>query len=68
MSALAVTADRTVADLMHRRQALEQRLIDGWKRIDAAIADGRDVADWERLWVTLLAEYEQVCDALRDAA
>jgi hypothetical protein len=68
MSTLAATPDRTLADLVYRRQVLEQRLIEGWKRIDAALAAGRDVAAWEQCWVALLAEYEQVCDAIRDAA
>lgn len=68
MAALAATTDRTLADLVYRRQVLEQRLIEGWKRIDAAIAAGRDVAAWEQIWVALLAEYEQVCDAIRDTA
>jgi hypothetical protein len=65
MVALLAPAPPSRAELLRRRRALEQRLIDGWKRIDAAIADGRDVAEWERHWMLLLGEYQRVCADLR---
>jgi hypothetical protein len=67
MVAMLAPAPPSRAELLRRRRALEQRLIDGWKRIDAAIADGRDVAEWERHWMLLLGEYQRVCAALRAA-
>ncbi len=68
MVALAVESAPTSTDLLQRRQELEGRLTAGWQRIDDAIAAGRDVRAWEEHWIALLAEYERVCDALREAA
>jgi hypothetical protein len=59
---------RAAAALARRRAALERRLNEGFQRIDAAAADGKDVATWETFWVNLLAEYEAVCDELGQAA
>jgi hypothetical protein len=67
MVALVAPAPPTRVDLLGRRRTLELLLIDGWKRIDAAIADGRDVADWEERWIQLLGEYERVCAAIGEA-
>lgn len=52
-------------DLRARKQSLELRLADGRKRIDAAEQQGRDVEQWEMFWLTLLSEYEQLCDEFR---
>jgi hypothetical protein len=68
MVAVLAPAPPSRAELLRRRRALEQRLIDGWKRIDAAIADGRDVPEWERHWMLLLGEYQRVCADLRALA
>lgn len=51
-----------------RRESLARRLDDGYRRIDEALREGTDVADWERFWIQLLHEYEAVCDDLRVAA
>lgn len=67
MVALAVSYTPTTTDLVARRAELEQRLTLGWRRIDAAVAAGRDVRAWEEHWVALLGEYERVCDAIRAA-
>lgn len=56
------------AELRQRRQALERRLTAGWRRIDEAIAAGRDVREWEEHWLALLTEYERVCDELGQLA
>lgn len=48
--------------LTARRGILEQRLEDGYRRIEAALDQGADVESWETFWVDLLAEYESVCD------
>jgi hypothetical protein len=53
-----------VAETINRRDALEKRLDDGWEKIELGIDNGADVAAWETFWVTLLHEYEAVCDDL----
>jgi hypothetical protein len=55
-------------ELEDRRSLLERRLEDGYRRIDEALADGQDVAEWERFWIRLLGEYEALCDDLAQAA
>ncbi|HET9017364.1 MAG TPA: hypothetical protein VFN57_17315 [Thermomicrobiaceae bacterium] len=52
--------------LTRERAALQLRLEDGYQRIEQALVTGQDVTHWEDFWVQLLAQYEQVCDALRD--
>ena len=44
-----------------RRQSLERRLEDGYRRIDQAALTGSDVSEWESFWIRLLGEYEDVC-------
>jgi hypothetical protein len=55
-------------DLDDRRKSLEQRLEDGFQRIDQASLAGSDVTEWESFWIRLLGEYEDVCRYLREAA
>lgn len=55
-------------ELEWRRESLAQRLEDGYRRIEQAIAAGDDVAEWERFWIRLLREYEAICDTLQKAA
>lgn len=51
------------------RDNLYQRLEQGYERIERGLADGSDVTTWEEFWVSLLHEYEQVCDEIqRDLA
>lgn len=47
---------------------LAARLEDGYNRIEEAITrhDHRNVADWERFWLQLLAEYEALCRAAEE--
>lgn len=47
---------------------LDNRLADGYRRIEAAIARGEDVQIWEDFWVSLLHSYERLCDDLEQAA
>lgn len=54
-------------DAARRRARLEARLHDAWRNIDRAIAENRNVDDWERLWVRLLAEYETLDEQIRIA-
>ncbi len=55
-------------DLRRQKNRLEQRLEDGYVRIDEAVRQGRDVTAWEDFWLSLLYEYETVCNELQDAA
>jgi hypothetical protein len=41
---------------------LEQRLDDGYRRIDAGQRVGSDVDLWEDFWIDLLHQYEQLAD------
>jgi hypothetical protein len=58
---LAAAAIPDTASLDARRAALEQRLEDGYRRIDEAALAGVDVSGWESFWLQLLHEYEGVC-------
>jgi hypothetical protein len=51
-----------------RRETLEFRLEDGFRRIDEAALAGADVTEWETFWIRLLHEYEGVCRELEPAA
>jgi hypothetical protein len=55
-------------DLEARRSTLEDRLDDGYDRIDQAALSGVDVSEWESFWLQLLGEYEGVCRELDQAA
>jgi hypothetical protein len=55
-------------ELDNRRRALENRLDDGFHRIDQAVLSGTDVHEWESFWLRLLGEYEDVCRELEQAA
>lgn len=49
-------------------ETLEQRLDDGYARIELARSMGQDVTAWEAFWISLLHEYEALHDALPEAA
>ena len=55
-------------DLDARRVTLENRLDDGFHRIEEAVLSGADVGEWESFWLRLLCEYEDVCRELDQAA
>ena len=55
-------------DLDARRRTLENRLDDGFCRIDQAVLSGADVSEWESFWLQLLGEYEDICRELDQAA
>jgi hypothetical protein len=57
-----------IADLDDRRRTLEDRLDDGFQRIEQAVLSGTDVTEWESFWLGLLGEYEDVCRELDQAA
>ena len=56
------------ADPFTRRRVLEQRLDDGYRRIEEARLNQLDVRAWEDFWIELLREYERVCDDLGSLA
>jgi len=56
------------ADSDARRRTLEDRLDDGYLRIDQAVLSGADVSEWESFWLRLLSEYEDVCREIDRAA
>lgn len=62
------SAPISIDELRLRRSSLEQRLEDGFVRIGEAEVRGRDVVSWEDFWVSLLRQYESVCDELKSAA
>lgn len=51
-----------------QRDVLHQRLENGYRKIEQGLAEGRDMATWEDLWLALLYEYERVCDDLAGEA
>jgi hypothetical protein len=53
-----------VITLREKRDKLDQRLEDGFRKIAEGEAEGRDVASWEAFWMSLLREYEDVCKEL----
>ena len=55
-------------DLSARRRTLEDRLDEGYQRIDQAVLSGADVTEWESFWLRLLGEYEDLCRDLERAA
>lgn len=55
-------------DPFTRRRVLEQRLDDGYRRIEEARLNRLDVRAWEDFWIELLREYERVCDDLGSLA
>jgi hypothetical protein len=56
------------SDLSARRGTLEDRLDEGYQRIDQAVLSGADVTEWESFWLRLLGEYEDLCRELEQAA
>jgi hypothetical protein len=62
---MSAETPRAYVALALRRDQLVERLEVGYAKIDAGLAEGRDVAAWEDFWIALLAEYERVEDQLR---
>lgn len=55
-----------IARLEEKRDELVERLDVGAAKIEEARSQGKDVTQWEDYWITLLRQYENVCDKLRD--
>lgn len=47
-----------------RQAELDARLQDGFEKIGQAMQQGIDVTNWERHWIDLLRQYEQISDEL----
>ena len=52
------------AALVEHRDSLCHRLEQGYAKIERGLADGQDVTAWEDLWISLLREYERICDEI----
>ena len=49
-------------------RVLEQRLDDGYRRIESGQLLGADVTQWEDFWIDLLHQYEQLADQAEDGS
>lgn len=66
---LTITPPDDRTGLEAHRDSLYRRLELGYARIERGLAEGEEVTTWEDFWVSLLREYERVCDELqRDLA
>lgn len=54
----------TITELEREATVLEQRLLDGERRIEEAQEVGADTEAWEEFWIELLRTYETVYDRL----
>ncbi|MGE3797956.1 MAG: hypothetical protein AB7G88_08950 [Thermomicrobiales bacterium] len=57
----------TYQTLDEQRATLQHRLSEGYLRIEEALEAGQDVSNWERFWIELLHQYEEICALLRAA-
>lgn len=64
MPSLTVDTTESHEHLRADLREIEARLEEGYRMIDAALAEGQDVARWERHWLKLLNDYERIYDAL----
>lgn len=62
------SASASTSSTQSRLSVLEQRLEEGYARIEQALQQGGDVERWESFWITLLKEYEALCDGFAEAA
>jgi hypothetical protein len=51
-------------ELLSQAATLERRLEDGYRRIELAVREGKDVSAWETFWIRLLHDYEALCDGV----
>lgn len=58
------TSESSNTNLIALRDELVRRLEAGDAQISEAKENGADTARWESHWVTLLREYEQICQML----
>jgi hypothetical protein len=49
-------------------ERLERRLEDGYRMIEDRLAAGADVTELEEFWISLLLQYEAICNELPLAA
>ncbi len=49
-------------------RVLEQRLDDGYRRIESGQLLGEDITQWEEFWIDLLHQYEQLTDQAEDSS
>jgi hypothetical protein len=65
--ARALAAFPAVSPTPDQVATLERRLEDGYRRIEQAAREGKNVAAWETFWIELLRRYEALCDGLPEA-
>lgn len=56
-----------MTSLLARIEALEARLQDGFTKIGDAMDHDIEVQNWERTWIDLLRQYEELSDELAAA-
>lgn len=56
-------SDPLTTALLSKRNELEQRLEDGWSKIEE-LANADTIEKWEGFWINLLKEYEAICDQI----
>ena len=54
-------------DLYARKAELVRRLQDGDEQISSAKRNGADTTQWESHWITLLRQYESVCQEITES-
>lgn len=55
-----------IATLEAKKEEYVARLDTGAVKIEEGRAQGKDVSDWEDFWISLLRQYEAICDKLTD--
>lgn len=56
----------TMSHLVSQRNSLVNRLESGSRQIEEMRATGQNVDEWERFWIRLLRQYEELCDKLAE--
>lgn len=64
MPSLMIDVPDHISTLREELQVIETRLEEGYRMIDEALVNGKDVSRWERHWLKLLSDYERLYDAL----
>lgn len=55
-----------MSTLETERDTLYSRLEAGYVKIERGLTEGKDITEWEDLWLQLLNEYEQVCNEIQN--
>ncbi len=66
MERLKTPEEETLASLEAKRNELVDRLDKGADKIEEARKQGKNVEDWESYWISLLRQYEKLCDRIAE--